>query len=58
MKQMTSLDEKHQEMLNKFHNNEYKTVPKLKNENNLSKKKLDENNAAYIDGFFSYLSSL
>ena len=32
MKQMTSLDEKHQEMLNKFHNNEYKTVPKLKNE--------------------------
>jgi len=25
MKQMTSLDEKHQEMLNKFHNNEYKT---------------------------------
>ena len=32
VKQMTSLDEKHQEMLNKFHNNEYKTVPKLKNE--------------------------
>jgi hypothetical protein len=33
-------------------------LPKLKNENNLSKKKLDENNAAYIDGFFSYLSSM
>ena len=33
-------------------------LPKLNNENNLSKKKIDENNAAYIDGFFSYLSSM
>ena len=29
---MTSLDEKHQEMLNKFHENERKTIPKLKKE--------------------------
>ena len=27
-------------------------LPKLNNINNLSKKKIDENNAAYIDGFF------
>ena len=33
-------------------------LPKLNNINNLSKKKMDENNAAYIDGFFSYLSSM
>jgi hypothetical protein len=32
MKQMTSLDEKHQEMLNRFHENERKTIPKLKKE--------------------------
>ena len=32
VKQMTSLDEKHQEMLNKFHDNERKTIPKLKKE--------------------------
>ena len=32
VKQMTSLDEKHQEMLNKFHDNENKTIPKLKKE--------------------------
>ncbi len=32
VKQMTSLDEKHQEMLNKFNDNEHKTIPKLKKE--------------------------
>ena len=32
VKQMTSLDEKHQEMLNKFHDNERKTIPKFKKE--------------------------
>tara|TARA_E500000178_G_scaffold355927_1_gene430628 strand:+ start:1575 stop:2711 length:1137 start_codon:yes stop_codon:yes gene_type:complete len=49
MKQITSLDEKHDEMLNKFYNNEKREIPKLKEEMKELKEELKKYSNIHID---------
>lgn len=49
MKQITSLDEKHQEMLNKFHNNQVEEIPRLKQEIKNLKEQLNLYDNSQID---------
>ena len=44
-------------MIGKYKNTEKELILPLLNNKNIHKKILDKNNSAYIDGFFSYLSS-
>jgi len=49
LKQITSLDEKHDEMLDKFYNNETKQIPKLKGEIKILKEELTQYSNEQID---------
>jgi DNA-directed RNA polymerase subunit F len=49
LKQITSLDEKHDEMLEKFYNNEHKQIPKLKEEIKKLKEELKQYSNEQID---------
>ena len=49
LKQITSLDEKHDEMLDNFYNNETKQIPKLKGEIKILKEELTQYSNEQID---------
>ena len=54
MKQITSLDEKHSEMLEKFHHNKEYEIPKLKNEIKELKSMLQSYNKTQIDKILTF----
>ena len=54
MKQMTSLDEKHQEMLDKFNSNISEHIPRLKSEIEELRSNIKSMNKSQIDQILDY----